>query len=162
MTFSGLLGVRIDLEHDTILLSPAHVVHLREHLDLKKIRQLALYSYEELMGTNFILERTLRRLQTRIRRPDSWTAIWPNLKSLNFVLRWTVRGLTLKNLHWQLKFNVVNTDSNFVDLEAWSWQRCPRGGRALLASTTSNFCSIAASLRRHYDKRKVEIEKSGL
>lgn len=85
--FSGLLGVRIDLEHDTILHGPAHVGHLRKHLDLKTIRYLALKSYAELMGTSFILEGTLRKLPTWIGRPYYWTAIWPNLKSLNFILR---------------------------------------------------------------------------
>jgi hypothetical protein len=62
--FSGLVGSRIDLEHDTILLGPAHVGHLLEHLDLKEIKHLALNPYEELMGTNFILEGTLRKLPT--------------------------------------------------------------------------------------------------
>lgn len=66
--FSGLLGLRINLEHDTILLGPAQVGHLREHLDLKNIRHLATNSYEELMGTNFIREGTLRKLPTWIGR----------------------------------------------------------------------------------------------
>ncbi|PMD19813.1 hypothetical protein NA56DRAFT_705047 [Hyaloscypha hepaticicola] len=78
VTFSGLLGVRIDLEHDTILLGPAHVGHLSEHLGLNRTRHLALNSYEELMGTNFILGGTLLRVPTWIGRPDSWTAAWPN------------------------------------------------------------------------------------
>ena len=56
----------------------------------------------------------------------------------------------------------MDIDSNFVDLKAWSRQRCPRNGRALLASTPSNFCSIAETLRWHYDKGKLEIEKAGM
>jgi hypothetical protein len=160
--FSDLLGVRIDLERETILLGPAHVGHLREHLDLKKIRHLALNSYEELMGTNFILQGTLRRVPAWTGKPDCWTDVWPNLKSLNSVLGWTSRVPSLKNLHWQPKLKLVDINSNFVDMEAWSRQRCPRGDRALLASTPSNFCSIAATLRRHYDKGRVEIEKAGL
>lgn len=159
---TGFLSIRIDLEYDTILLGPAHVKYLRQWFDFTKIKHLALMSYEEYLGTDPVWMERLRRKPVWTGPPESncWTNVWPNLKSLNFILGRTSRVPDSNNSSWQPDFKLVDVDSNFSDLVAATKQMEPKEGNGAPPNNTLfNFCSIATRLKQNFQAAKREIEK---
>jgi hypothetical protein len=160
--FSGLRSVRINLEHDTILMGPAHMTYISQHLDFSKIKHLALMSYEEYLGTAPVLSGSLRHKPRWTGPAGSWTSTWPNLKSLNFVLGRTSCIPDSENRPWQPGFELLDVDSNFSDTAAWIKQMSSKDETTvrLRFTTLQNICSLATELRRHYRDAKAAIEKA--
>jgi hypothetical protein len=160
VNFVGLRNIRIDLDRDTILIGPAKMNYVLHYLDFSKIQHLAVAFYEEYLNTNPMMTGRLGGIPVWI-GARGWTTIWPNLKSLTFVLGRTSLVPAQSNRHWQPYFRLVDVDSNFVDMVQWLQQRLPPEikTRATPFATLSNLGSIATSLRANFHENRELIEQ---
>jgi hypothetical protein len=158
--FLGCLNIRIDLDRDTILIGPAIMNYALHYLNLSKIKHLAVAFYEEYLYTNPIMTGRLGGVPVWTGE-GGWTDVWPNLKSLNFVLGRTSLVPTQSNRHWQPYFKLLPVDSNFVDMVEWIKQKIPLAARTRTPAyaTLANLGAIANSLKANFHENRALIER---